>query len=120
MNLGSLITITAEQPANLVIVTFDNGVCEVTGAQPTPGAAAGRKAGDRVDYVGLARACGFPSIFHFPELAEWTAGVRCVLDAAGRTFALFDVAPVPGARGPRSPGPTAARAQHFMAALRGE
>lgn len=108
MNLGSLVTITAEQPANLVIVTFDNGVYEVTGAQPTPGAAAGRKAGDGVDYVGLARACGFHAVFHFAQLAEWTAGLRRVLDAPGPTFALLDVAPVPGAgrvhRGPPANG----------------
>jgi phosphonopyruvate decarboxylase len=120
MNLGSLVTITAEQPANLVIVTFDNGVYEITGAQPTPGAAAGRHARDRVDYLGLARASGFRSTFHFTALAEWVAGLRGVLDATGPTFALLDVAPVPGARGPRSPGPTAERARRFMAALRGE
>jgi len=117
MNLGSLVTITAEQPANLVLVTFDNGVYEVTGAQPTPGAAAGRRAGDQVDYVGLARACGFRSVFHFTTLAEWTAGLRGVLDGTGPTFALLDVAPVPGARGPRSPGPTGERARAFMSAL---
>jgi len=122
MNLGSLVTITAEQPGNLVLLTFDNGVYEVTGAQPTPGAAGGRQAGDRVDYVALAGACGFRSTFHFTTLPEWLAGARRVLDATGPTFALLDVAPVPGARGPRSPGPTGERARRFMAALgpRGE
>jgi len=120
MNLGSLVTITAEQPANLVIVTLDNGVYEITGAQPTPGGATGRKAGDRVDYLGVARACGFGSVFHFTALAEWKVGLRGVLDATGPTFALLDVAPVPGARGPRSPGPTGERARAFMAALKRE
>ncbi len=119
MNLGSLVTITAEQPPNLVIITFDNGVYEITGAQPTPGAPAGRKGGDRVDYLALARACGFRSAFRFTTLAEWTAGLRGVLDVTGPTFAVLDVAPVPGARGPRSPGPTGERARDFMAALRG-
>jgi phosphonopyruvate decarboxylase len=33
MNLGSLVTIAAEAPANLVVVVFVNGVYEVTGAQ---------------------------------------------------------------------------------------
>lgn len=120
MNLGSLVTITAEQPGNLVLVTFDNGVYEITGAQPTPGAAGGRRAADRVNYEGLARSCGFRSIFHFTELAAWTAGVRHVLDTAGPTFALLDVAPVPGAKGPRSPGPTSERARRFMDALKGK
>ena len=36
MNLGALATIGAEAPRNLVLVVFDNGVYEVTGAQPVP------------------------------------------------------------------------------------
>ena len=36
MNLGSLITISGQQPANLILLIFDNGVYEVTGGQPTP------------------------------------------------------------------------------------
>jgi thiamine pyrophosphate-dependent acetolactate synthase large subunit-like protein len=119
MNLGSLVTITAEQPANLVIVVFDNGVYEITGAQPTPAAAAGRKAGDRVDFAALARACGFRSTFHFTGLAEWRAGVAAALAAAGPSFVVLDVAPVPGGGAPHSPGPTIDRARRFAAALRG-
>jgi phosphonopyruvate decarboxylase len=117
MNLGSLVTITAEQPANLILVTFDNGVYEITGAQPTPGAPAGRKHGDRVDYLALARACGFRSAFRFSTLAEWTSGLDGALAATGPTFVVLDVAPVPGAKGPRSPGPTAERLKRFMSAL---
>lgn len=119
MNLGSLVTITAEQPANLVIVLFDNGVYEITGAQPTPGAAAGRKAGDRLDFVALARACGFRSTFHFSDLAHWRAGMAAAFAAAGPSFLALDVAPVPGGGAPRSPGPTVERAARFLAALRG-
>ena len=37
MNLGTLVTISAEMPANLIVVVYDNGVYEVTGAQPTAG-----------------------------------------------------------------------------------
>ena len=40
MNLGSLVTISACAPANLVILLFDNGVYEITGAQPTPSSVA--------------------------------------------------------------------------------
>lgn len=119
MNLGSLVTITAEQPANLVIVLFDNGVYEITGAQPTPGAAAGRQAGDRVDFVALARACGFRSTFHFTGLEQWRAGRDAAFAALGPSFVVLDVAPVPGAGAPRSPGPTVERAARFMAALKG-
>src|SRR5262245_16618445 len=38
MNLGSLVTITGQAPPNLVVLVFDNGAYEVTGAQPTPAA----------------------------------------------------------------------------------
>jgi len=118
MNLGSLVTITAEQPANLVIVLFDNGVYEITGAQPTPGSAAGRKDGDGLDFVALARACGFAATFRFSGLEEWRRGLADVLAAHGPVFVVLDVQPVPGAGAPRSPGPTVDRAARFMAALR--
>ena len=119
MNLGSLVTIAAAAPVNLVVILFANGVYEVTGAQPIPGAATARSAGTNVDFVGMARASGFGSLFRFSELGEWTAGLPMVLAAPGPVFAVVDVAPVPGAPGPRSPGPASGRARTFMAALRG-
>lgn len=117
MNLGSLVTITAHAPENLVILLFDNGVYEVTGAQPTPGAAAGRAGADALDFAELARASGFHSVFRFAALAEWSRDIAAVLGAKGPTFAVLEVAPVPGAPGPRSPGPAPERARRFMAAL---
>src|SRR6476620_5667040 len=65
MNLGSLVTITAVAPANLVVILADNGVYEVTGSQPTPGAAAGRASGASIDFAAMARACGFESVYQF-------------------------------------------------------
>jgi thiamine pyrophosphate-dependent acetolactate synthase large subunit-like protein len=117
MNLGSLVTITACAPANLVILLFDNGVYEVTGAQPTPAAAAGRTGGDRLDFAALARASGFRAPHRFRTIEEWTGGLAGVLAAQGPTFAVLEVVPVPEARGPRSPGPAPERARAFMAAL---
>ncbi len=117
MNLGSLVTITACAPKNLVVLVFDNGGYEVTGAQPTPGAPSGRKAGDAVDFAGLARASGFRSVHRFGTLEDWTDQLETVLAAPGPTFALLDVELVPGAKGPRSPGPAPARARAFMEAL---
>lgn len=117
MNLGSLVTITAAAPPNLVVLLFDNGVYEVTGAQPTPGAPGGRAAADRVDFLGVARSCGFRSLHRFDDEGGWSDSVRSVLDAAGPTFVLLGVAPVAGGAGPRSPGPAAERARRFAEAL---
>ena len=117
MNLGSLVTITAAAPANLVLILADNEVYEVTGAQPTPGAAAGRADGTSVDFEAVARACGFRSLFHFSSAAQWALQIERVLSATGPTFVLLDVSIVPGTRGPRSPGPAAGRALKLRQAL---
>ena len=117
MNLGSLVTITAAAPANLVVILADNGVYEVTGSQPTPGASAGRANGASVDFAAMAGACGFESVYQFATSAEWTRAIEGVLGAPGPTFVWLDVASVPGTPGPRSPGPAAERAKSFKAAV---
>ncbi|MSU51214.1 MAG: thiamine pyrophosphate-binding protein [Opitutus sp.] len=116
MSLGSLATIAAARPENLVTLVFDNGVYEITGAQPTPATAGAERS--RVDFGAVARACGIGSVHAFREIGAWTAGVAGVLAACGPTIAVLEVAPVPGAAGPKSPGPTSGRGPAFMAALR--
>jgi sulfopyruvate decarboxylase subunit beta len=120
MNLGALVSITAAAPPNLVLIVFDNGVYEVTGSQPTPGAAQGRAGAANVDFAAMARAAGFPSVFRFSELAAWTRDIQRVLQAPGPTFAAIDVMSIPGTPGPRSPGPAGERAKALMAALKQE
>ena len=117
MNLGSLVTISAQAPANLVILLFDNGVYEVTGSQPTPGAGPARADRTPIDFLALARASGIRSTFRFSTSAAWSDGLDAVLAATGPTVAVLEVPPVPGGLGPRSPGPAPARAKAFMAAL---
>ena len=112
MNLGSLVTVSAQGPTNLVIVVFANGVYEVTGAQVTPGSAR-----TPVDYVAMARASGIKSVFRWSSLDDWRRGVREALGADGPTVVVLDVAPVPGAVGPRSPGATGPRVERFMGAV---
>jgi phosphonopyruvate decarboxylase len=111
MSLGTLVTITAAAPENLVLVIFDNGVYEVTGAQPSPGR--------NVDFAAIARASGIGAVYRFSDLDAWRAGAGEALRARGPVCIVLDVAPVPGARGPKSPGPTVARAKLFADALRG-
>lgn len=118
MNLGALATIAAEAPRNLVLIVLDNGVYEVTGAQPIPGNAPGGGSTRGVDFAAVARACGWPSVLRFGELAAWREGAAVALRSPGPVFIVLEVAPVPGAVGPRSPGPTGERARRFSEALR--
>ena len=117
MNLGSLVTISAYAPQNLILILLDNGVYEITGAQPTPSAPAARVGRDPIDFAALARASGIGTIFEFGTLEEWQAGLDRVLAGDGPVCAVLRVAPVPHAKGPRSPGPAPERAKAFMATL---
>jgi sulfopyruvate decarboxylase subunit beta len=118
MNLGTLVTISAEAPHNLVVVVYDNGVYEVTGAQPTPGTAAARADRTNIDFTAIARACGLSTIYRFVELSTWQQRVMEVLERQGPTFVVLDVEPVLGQPGPKSPGPAGQRARAFMQVLR--
>ena len=117
MNLGALATISAAAPENLVLMVFDNGVYEVTGAQPTPGSALGRPDKRGVDFAEIARACGWPSVFRYRDIEDWRDEAVAALAAPGPVFIALEVAPVPGAVGPKSPGPTIERARKFSEAL---
>ena len=108
MNLGSLVTIAAQAPPNLAIILLDNGVYEVTGAQPVPA---------RVDFVAIARATGFSATHRYSDLDGWSRDAERILAQAGPTFVLLDIEPVVGRAGPKSPGPAAARAQALKEAL---
>lgn len=117
MNLGSLVTITAQAPANFSLLLFDNGVYEITGAQATAANPGIRNGAGDVDFPALAAACGFRSVFEFCTLDDWRNAVADVIASGGPTFARIAVAPVPGARGPKSPSPAPERARRFAAAL---
>jgi len=51
MQLGALSTIATLKPKNLTMVVMDNGIYQITGAQPTPAAAVS-------DIVAIANGCG--------------------------------------------------------------
>src|SRR6195256_6547493 len=51
MQMGCLTTIATQAPKNLTMVVMDNGVYQITGAQPTPAAATS-------DIVAIAQGCG--------------------------------------------------------------
>lgn len=117
MNLGSLVTITSRWPQNLVILLMDNGIYEVTGSQQTPGAAPIRADGRNVDFVEIARSCGFESVYEYSKLDAWRENVPNVLQAPGPVFCVLKVAAVEGDAAPRSPGPAWERAENLRTAL---
>jgi len=51
MQLGALSTIATLKPKNLIMIVMDNGIYQITGAQPTPAASV-------ADLVGIAIASG--------------------------------------------------------------
>jgi sulfopyruvate decarboxylase subunit beta len=109
MNLGSLVTIAAAHAPNLVTIVLDNGVYEVTGAQPVPG---------RADFAGIARASGFRSVHHFATPDEWSANAERVLASKGPTLVWLEVDPRGVHSAPTAPGNAAERAKRLMVALK--
>ncbi len=108
MNLGSLVTIVAQAPPNLVVIICDNGVYEVTGSQPVPA---------RVDFEAIARGAGFTATHRFDSAAEWSRNVERVLADRGPVLVVLNVAADPTRPAPKSPGPAAARGLALRAAL---
>jgi phosphonopyruvate decarboxylase len=118
MNLGSLVTISAQAPANLTVIVFDNGVYEVTGAQPTAAAPALRPNSAPVDFAALARASGFTRVYTFDAVESWRNAVGEILNGTGPTFVQLRVEPVADGGLPAFPGPAPDRAVALRAALR--
>ena len=117
MNLGCLVTITAESPPNFLLITFNNSVYEVTGQQLTAAAEPVRRGTGPVDFQAIARGCGFSAVYEFDRIDDWRGRVAEVVAAGGPTFVVLNVEPVPGGEVPRSPGPPVERAARFAGAL---
>ena len=117
MNLGSLVTISAQAPPNLVVILFDNGVYEVTGAQPTAAAPLLRPNSAPVDFGALARASGFSQVHAFNAVEPWRNAVGEILRGRGPTFVHLRVEPMADAGLPAFPGPAPERALALRAEL---
>jgi phosphonopyruvate decarboxylase len=87
MNLGTLVTIANQRPANLVHVLCENGMYEANGAHPIPGEG-------QISFAGLARAAGYPKTYEFAELGAFEAQIAAVLREDGPIF--VDLKLVPG------------------------
>ena len=86
MTLGTLVTAAGAGAANLVVIVVNNGTYEITGNQPVPGAA-------DVDFVGLARASGFPVAAAYDDAADFEAALPDLLRARGPALVELRIEP---------------------------
>lgn len=80
MNLGCLVSVRASGVQNLSIVLLDNGLYEVTGGQLTAACHIG------TDFVGIARAVGFPTVGSFCDARDWQQQAAEILARSGPRF----------------------------------
>jgi phosphonopyruvate decarboxylase len=83
MNLGTLVTIGATAPKNLVHFVARNGVYEANGSHPIPQ--------KDVDFTGLAQAAGYKHCVDFKELAAFDAALDALLTRDGPVFGTLHV-----------------------------
>ena len=84
MNLGSLITIGHNSPANFIHFVFVNGVYEVNGSHPVPGEGT-------VDFAAIAKASGYRHSYTFTELADFSNSIGDILREPGPTLIALNV-----------------------------
>ena len=119
MNLGCLVTITAQAPKNFTLIIIDNGVYEVTGGQTTI-ANASRRADDRsIDFQAMARASGFEHVYEFDDIESWRYEHEVMHDEGPICIVLKTTVKTEDA-GARSPGPAPGRAEALRKILLNE
>lgn len=85
MNLGSLITIAAAAPKNLLHLVAHNETYEANGGHPIPQR--------NVDFAGMARAAGYAAVYDFADLGVFAQQAAHVLEQQGPVFATLHVEP---------------------------
>ena len=85
MNLGSLVTIAAAAPKNLVHFVVQNGTYEANGRHPIPN--------DKADFAGMARAAGYAHVHDFADLRNFEQQAGHLLKQDGPVFATLHVEP---------------------------
>jgi len=82
MNLGSLVTIAAAAPQNLLHFVCENGVYEANGSHPIPGRGT-------VDFAALALAAGYPHASTYSELAPFVDDLPRLMQLSGPVCATL-------------------------------
>ncbi len=85
MNLGSLVTIAAAAPKNLVHLVAQNDTYEANGSQPIPN--------PNIDFAAMAKSAGYAASYDFSDLRIFEQQVAHVLEQDGPVFATLHVAP---------------------------
>ena len=116
MNLGCLVTITAQAPTNFTLIVVDNGVYEVTGGQATVGDKSKRAGDDPVNFADLARAAGFAEVYEFDD-AESFRIEQETLHEKGPVCIVLKTTHQTEDISARSPGPPAERIQSLRKSL---
>ena len=83
MNLGSLVTIAAAAPKNLVHFVVQNGTYEANGSHPLPSTG--------LDFAAMARSAGYAAVHDFSDLGNFTQQAAHVLNQTGPVFATLRV-----------------------------
>jgi sulfopyruvate decarboxylase subunit beta len=79
MNLGTLVTIANQKPANLLHFLCQNGEYEANGSHPIPGR-------DQVDFAAMARAAGYRRTDTIDTLEDFEAKIAGLLTEPGPVF----------------------------------
>lgn len=79
MHMGSLAVAGSEKLTNFVHVLFNNGAHETVGGLPT--------VSEKIDYLAIARACGYENVFTAETEDEVTALFAQIKEAEGSVFA---------------------------------
>ncbi|MBV9562188.1 MAG: hypothetical protein JOY90_17345 [Bradyrhizobium sp.] len=89
MQLGALSTIATLSPNNLTMIVMDNGIYQITGAQPTPAAST-------ADLVGIALASGIANSAWAADEEDFERLVEQSLSAAAPTLIGVRIDEKPG------------------------
>ncbi len=86
MNLGILVTVAEQAPANFYHFMLDNECYATTGGQPVPNA-------KNIAYDVLARGAGYPRAFAYGDLEKFSRDIAGILDQPGPVFVALKVVP---------------------------
>jgi thiamine pyrophosphate-dependent acetolactate synthase large subunit-like protein len=89
MQLGSLSTIATLAPKNLTMVIMDNGIYQITGAQPTPAAA-------HTDLIAIAIASGLANSTWAADEEDFERLIELSMSATGPTLIGVRIDDKPG------------------------